>query len=144
MSKRLLAARSNWAFFTCAVASELERSMFKKLLFEAQQAPKSFAFGHEGYDGYMVIDARALDGHESFATDLSKAVVQVAEKISVATLKGDLSDRVIIDAGDYRFSFRISGYWMETPYDPPIEDPTELPLGGRMGRTVNVSVGLAA
>lgn len=142
MSKKLLAARSNWAFFTCAVVSELMRDAVKKLILEAQQAPKSFAFGHEGYDGYMIIDARELDGQGTIQDDLCTAVQDVAEKIPGA-VKGDLSDRIMLESGKYRFSFRISGYWTGTPYDPPIDDPIPMCFGGRVGRTVNLEVGFA-
>lgn len=139
MSRKLLAARSNWAFFTCAVASELMRDALKSRIVEAQQGPRSFIFGYEGYDGYMIIDASELD-LDVLQDDLPRAIEDVADNIH-RSVHGDLSDRVVIESGEYRFSFRISDYWIGTPYDPPIVDPIQVCFGGKVGRTVKLEVG---
>lgn len=136
----VLVARCNRAFFMAAMVAELQCVAFEDAAFCGQHRPMTYDFMHAGYAGRMTVDATDLYGEETFLQDFARAVEHVAEHIPAA-IAGDRNERVLVDHGQYRFRFRITGYWAgKSPDGGVVEDPTTLPMGENLGRAVELKI----
>lgn len=136
----VLIAKCNRAFFRAAMVAELQSVAFEDAAYCGQHKPMTYDFVHAGYAGRMTVDATDLHGEETFLENFSRSVEHVAEHIPAA-IAGDLNERAMVDHGQYRFRFRITGYWAgKSPDGAMVEDARQLSIGENLGRAVELKI----
>lgn len=138
-------ARNNHTFYYVVVGQHLLEGEFARAFLRSFHEPVLYGIEEQEYSGYIHIDCTGIA--ESNSVEMLREAVSEGRFLSGVAMRiprsiiGPMNTDATVIRDGWQFSFRITKYERDSEHSfEPIEDPSSLPAGERLGRYVELTI----